>query len=90
MTIDADKLRALLEKARQPHADLADEHFAYEELAHAAVVALPELLAIYEAASGLLDKARKCVDRPYGGCSIDHSCVESWLDDAIDAARGKR
>jgi len=142
MTIDTDKLRALLENAdnaanRWP--DFRGQMLADEELHAAAVNALPELLdelerhahgaeelraeldetksqlglagggtgrsiaqhvadlqaevgrmrPVYEAACGFLDKARKCVDRPYMGCPISHDDVESWLGDAIDAARGK-
>jgi hypothetical protein len=82
----------LLAKIMVKQTGLAAEEPAIAALCSALVLAdaeLQRLRPVLEAASGLLDKARKCVDRPYVGCPFNHDDVESWIGDAIDAARSK-
>jgi len=73
MTIDPDKLRALLDDGKPcPLTGCQDCAAAVV----AVIDALPELLAVYEAACALVDE--------HTGPTCDA------LADAIDAARGKR
>jgi hypothetical protein len=79
MTIDADKLRALLKNTKKPHSTVGDQALSLLDFAQAAVNALPELLAVYEAACAWRDEP------PIAGVRFN-----SRLETAIDAARGKR
>jgi len=76
MTIDADKLRALLEKA------LSGSERDKADCEAAAVNALPELLAVYEAACAWRDASPPCREA--------FADRDADLTDAIDAARGER
>lgn len=49
--------------------------------------ALLAMLPLVRDALRLNERASKCHDRPYMGCPIDHSDIESALYDGIEALR---
>jgi len=81
--IDGDKLRALLDRVAPDKLDHDAWLDAETELRVAAVNALPELFAVYEAA---------CAWRDINGETPfdEHDRKIRALADVIDAARGKR
>lgn len=53
------------------------------DLARALLLVLPAV----RDAIGLYDKAQKCSDRPYMGCPMDHSTIDSRLYDSVEKLR---
>ncbi len=70
-----------------PTGELTDCVLPFAQLIVALADERDRAVTLADAACGLFDRADKCSDRPWMGCPMDHSTIESALYDEVHVYR---